>query len=330
MKYLFGVDGGNTKTDYFLFDIEGNLIDKHRSGTCSHEALHDSFSGAKRIMQEEITKILSRNNLKPEDISASCFGLAGCDIPSQKANLEKIVGEIGFSNFVICNDAFLGVKAGTTSGYGVCSINGTGTNAGGIDKHGKILQVGGIGNVVSDLAGGRQISRDVMTKVYDEAFRFGEKTSLTPITFKALGISDRSELLEAISTVFYPRSFDYTKLTIACFEEAGKGDKVARQILEDMGEVLGRNAAAAIDLLDLGDHPEVVMIGSVYVKGATPFLNDAFKKSTNKYSKKECDFKLLSVPPATGAIIWAKEIYDGAFPSQEVRNKIIKQIEAAL
>ena len=26
-KYIFGVDGGNTKTDYFSFDLEGNFID---------------------------------------------------------------------------------------------------------------------------------------------------------------------------------------------------------------------------------------------------------------------------------------------------------------
>ena len=26
MEYILGVDGGNTKTDYYLFDIEGNFI----------------------------------------------------------------------------------------------------------------------------------------------------------------------------------------------------------------------------------------------------------------------------------------------------------------
>ena len=45
-KYIIGVDGGNTKTDYFLFDSEGNFIDFHRAGTCSHEGLKDSFEGS--------------------------------------------------------------------------------------------------------------------------------------------------------------------------------------------------------------------------------------------------------------------------------------------
>ena len=43
MKYILGVDGGNTKTDYYLFDTDGNFIDMYRGGTCSHEGLKDAF-----------------------------------------------------------------------------------------------------------------------------------------------------------------------------------------------------------------------------------------------------------------------------------------------
>ena len=43
MDYILGVDGGNTKTDYFLFDVTGKFIGMYRDGTCSHEGLPDSF-----------------------------------------------------------------------------------------------------------------------------------------------------------------------------------------------------------------------------------------------------------------------------------------------
>ena len=36
-KFIIGVDGGNTKTDYLLYDTEGNFIDGVSSGTCSRE-----------------------------------------------------------------------------------------------------------------------------------------------------------------------------------------------------------------------------------------------------------------------------------------------------
>ena len=87
-KYIIGVDGGNTKTDYFLFDSEGDFIDFTREGTCSHERLPDSFEGSYTIMKEVFDRFLSRNNLTPKDISAAVFGLAGVDTPFQKQKLE--------------------------------------------------------------------------------------------------------------------------------------------------------------------------------------------------------------------------------------------------
>ena len=69
-KYVIGVDGGNTKTDYLLFDIEGNFIDGLRSGTCSHESPKiGGFEGAHLVMKENIELLLKQNNLSIKDIN---------------------------------------------------------------------------------------------------------------------------------------------------------------------------------------------------------------------------------------------------------------------
>ena len=96
MKYVLGVDGGNTKTDYFLFDTEGNHVDSIRKGTCSHEALRDSFAGTKRVMSEHLSELFERNNITVEDIEGAAFGLAGADVVSQKIELNRVIKEIGF------------------------------------------------------------------------------------------------------------------------------------------------------------------------------------------------------------------------------------------
>ena len=114
MDYILGVDGGNTKTDYFLFDCEGNFIGMHRDGTCSHEALSDGFEGTRRVMKDALDYFLNRRKVKIEDIKAACFGLAGDDIPSQQRSLEEIIASFGFENFIVVNDSTLGIKAGTT------------------------------------------------------------------------------------------------------------------------------------------------------------------------------------------------------------------------
>lgn len=330
MGYILGVDGGNTKTDYFLFDTEAKFIDFYRSGTCSHEGLKDSFNGSYRVMKNDLDYFLSKNNLTTQDIDASVFGLAGCDTPYQKGKLEEVVTKLGFTNFRVVNDSFLGIKAGTNNGIGVCSINGTGTSCGGIDKHDHYLQVGGIGAVVGDEAGGYNISRKVIRAVYDAAYRFGKPTSLEEVVYRHLQVSDKYYLMERISDYYLTRKVDYTTFTIACFEEANKGDEVAQQILKDTAEQLARSAGGAIVNLDFDEPVEVVLAGSVWVKGSCPIMVEEFKKYLTYFTNKECDVKVLMVPPATGAIIWALELYLKEFPDVNYRNKIIEAVKNEL
>ena len=153
-------------------------------------------------MNQEITELLSRNNLTPADITAAVFGLAGVDVPFQQKRLEEIVEKIGFKNYRVVNDGFLGIKAASPNGVGVCSINGTGTVTTGIDEEGNILQIGGIGYISGDEAGGSFFARRVVQAAYDEAFRFGKKTILTKIVFDALEITDKSDFQNAIVESF--------------------------------------------------------------------------------------------------------------------------------
>jgi len=330
MKYILGVDGGNTKTDYFLFDINNNFIGMHRGGTCSHEGLSDSFEGSYRVMKAVFDEFLPKYNVKVEDIVGACFGLAGDDIPSQQIELDKVVTRLGFKNFVVVNDSMLGIKPGTSKGYGVCSINGTGTSASGIGIDGETLQVGGIGEISGDEGGGRYVARCVVRAAYEECYRCGEKTSLTPIVMKGLNITDKKLFLQQISELYYSRSFDYNQFTVACFEEANKGDKVAIKILEKIGECLGNGAAGLALNIKLDDKPEFVLAGSVYVKGASPVLVNKFKETVRKNVSENAVFNVLQVPPATGAIIWAKELYEGKFPSKEEREQIINIVSDVL
>lgn len=330
MQYILGVDGGNTKTDYYLFDINGNFIDMYRGGTCSHEGLKDSFDGTYRVMKQVFDEFLGKHNLKPEDIVASCFGLAGDDHPFQHQMLCQKVEQLGFKNYKIVNDSALGIKVGTTKGYGVCSINGTGTSVSGIGKDGKIVQVGGIGEITGDEAGGRFISRKVVRRAFDDIMRFGKKTSLTKITLDLIGNTSEEHLMEDIAYKYLTGKVDYNVLTIACFEEASKGDEVAIEILTNVADNLARSAASAVVRLDLGDHPEVVLAGSVYVKGSCPILVNEVKRRIDLYSNKQCHTNVLTVPPATGAIIWAYELATGSYPSYEKRMEFVKTVEEKL
>jgi len=329
-KIILGVDGGNTKTDYFLFDGEGNFIDFYRGPTCSHEQFKESYQGSYLAMEKVFNEFLKRNNLNPEDITSSVFGLAGVDTPKQKQKIEDVIKSLGFNRFEVVNDSFLGVKAATPYGYGVCSINGTGTSSGGIDKYGNYLQVGGIGGIVGDEAGGSYLARQVIRACYDEAYRFGKPTSLTKIVMDLLNVKDKYYLMESISEYLITRKIDLTFLTISLFKEANKGDEVSIEILKKVGENLARSTGGVVVNLQFDEEVDIVLAGSVWVKGSSDIMLNNFKKCINSFTNKKCNINILNVPPATGAIVWALEVANKTFPNKKMRDFIVSNVEKEL
>jgi len=326
-KYVLGVDGGNTKTDYFLYDIDGNFVDAIRSGSCSHEALKDSFAGSYRAMKEEIEKLLSKNSITVDDIAAGAFGLAGVDVPHQKKALEDIVSKIGLKKYVVANDGFLGIKAGTKSGIGACSINGTGTVSAGIDDLGHYIQVGGIGVVSGDEAGGAYLARRAIQLAYNETYRFGDPTSLTKAIYELLDIQGKSDFSNKISLKFASGQTDRTTLVKMLFEHANAGDLVAIKALHDAGEAMARSVSGCISELIINGPVEIVLAGTVWAKATAPHMFESFKMWVEKLTKRECTYHILGAPPAIGAVIWAIELAIGKNPTKEVKDEILKSIE---
>ena len=327
MKYVLGVDGGNTKTDYFLFDLEGNHIDSIRKGTCSHEALRDSFAGTKKVMTEHLNELFTRNNITVDDIEGAAFGLAGADVVTQKQELNRVIKEIGFKNFQLENDGILGVKAGSLTGYGVCSINGTGTVVVGVDDNNEFLQVGGVGYISGDEAGGAFLVRRTFQAVYDSLYRMGDATILKDEIYSLYGITENRLFLDKIVELTEKRLIDRTTVIKILFKSAAAGDKVAISILEQAGTCMGLAVAGCINNLNFTSTVPVVLAGSVWVKATTDHMLNAFKNIVLKYVKKECDFIILNATPASGAIIWALQIANGVNPSKELREKLLQTIE---
>ena len=61
-RYVIGVDGGNSKTDYFLFGVDGRFVDHLGAGTCSHERFADAYASSFRVMDENIRALLTRTD----------------------------------------------------------------------------------------------------------------------------------------------------------------------------------------------------------------------------------------------------------------------------
>lgn len=322
-QYIIGVDGGNTKTDYVLFDIDGNFIDGIRSTTCSHEAPSvGGFDGAYHIMNDTIQMLLKKHQLDIKDVASGVFGLAGVDAPFQKKALEEVVKKIGFTQYQVVNDGFLGIKAASKTGTGVCSINGTGTVNVGIDEDGKWMQIGGIGYVAGDEGGGSFLARAAVRIAFDACFRFGFKTMVTEDVFSMYQIDTKYELSNAIVS----QKIDTTYLVQSLFKRANEGDIAAIQVLEKAGENMGRSIAGVITELHIHEPIHIVLAGSVWAKATSKHMQNQFERTIVSLTHKSCEFILLKEPPVLGAVLWALEIANGYLPTNEMKEKVLKQI----
>jgi len=309
MEYVIGIDGGGSKSHLALFDINGNLVDFGHWGSLNHESFHGSFDHLHGEIDKFVKQILDKNGLNIDQVVSAVFGMAGVDTKWQHGVISEIMEKIGFKKFMLTNDAFLGIPAGTPTGIGICAINGTGCTVVGVNNKGKMLQIGGVGYISADYGGGGIMGRIVISTVYEEILRKGETTLLTPMLFEYLNLTNKYDFVERIYEKFGDKSLSIHTCGRLLFEAALKNDKVALDILRKVGDNYANGINAMIEELEfdkVNEEINIVFAGSVFVKGAHSMSIDTIKERLGS-NFPTCSFKytVLKVPPVAGAAFWA-------------------------
>lgn len=326
-RFVLGVDGGNTKTHYALFDGEGNPVSFIHAGTASHERMNDGYEGMEREMELRITQLLEAGGHTLEDVGFAVFGLAGADTGRQYAEIGKRIDRIGIKSYKVFNDAFLGIKAGIENGYGISSNSGTGTSCVGVDGNGKWLQIGGCGELTGDDAGGGYFEKAAVRAVYESVFKCGRQTAMKEMLFEVLQITDEDLFLETVYEKLLTRKIKQHVVSKIPFLAANNGDEVALDLLRHVGKNLADSVIGVYKRLDFIEEKEinVVMAGSVYVKSECPVMVETFKSEVTNRMGCNVNFSLLKEPPVAGAVIWALEELNGCLGSG-LRKKVINSV----
>ena len=307
-EYVIGIDTGATKSHLALFDTMGTFIDFDQWGPLNHEILPGSFAQFETELGQFLSRCLTRNNISINQIAHTVLGIAGVDTKHQHLIVSDIIKKLGIQSFTLVNDAFLGIPSGSRTGTGICAINGTGCTLAGLNKEGKMLQIGGVGYVSADIGGGGTMGRRVVSTVYSELFRRGEKTSMTGVLLNKLGIVNKFDFVDILYEKIDNKSFDVAACAKMLFEAVLENDKVASDILREIALSYAYGISCLIEEMQFPKEEEIniVFAGSVFVKSEHPLLLDTIKETINR-DKPEYHFKytLLDVPPVAGAVIWA-------------------------
>ena len=325
MGYWLGVDGGNTKCDFLLLRDDGTMLDVLRAPTCSHEAL-SGYDEADARMRAFAGELLARNRLSFSDLTAAAFGLAGIDSPDQRDALIARARDWCPARFDMQNDAVLGIKAASPNGAGVCCVNGTGSVVVGVDETGRVLQIGGMGALTADDAGGGYIAKRLCDLAYRQLSRGYPRTALADALLATLQLPDAHAYFMAVHhNEVYPRFA--AEINIMGQELARAGDALCARVFDDVGELLGRSAAACIEALAFTAPVTVALVGSVFVKCKYPGMRDSFERHLRAGTSHDARPVLLASPPCVGAAAWAWELARGATPSADERAFLLRQLD---
>jgi N-acetylglucosamine kinase-like BadF-type ATPase len=197
----------------------------------------------------------------------------------------------------------------------------------GINKEGRMLQIGGVGAVSADMGGGGYMGERLVSAVYSELFRKGKATLMTGLLFKELGITSKYDYIEKMHEKQNDGSFDIYNCSRLVFEAVRQNDPVAAGILLEIAGNYANGISCMIE--ELGFPPEeelnLVFAGSVFVKGEHPLLLDSIKAKVNRDNGDwNINYKLLDVPNVAGAVIWALDSLEGKNVSYD---KICMQLQ---
>ena len=324
MKYFLGIDVGGTKTHALIATESGQAVGFACGGPGNWEGV--GYAGLTRVLQECAGIAMETARINVDQICGAGMGIGGYDWPSERRDHLEAIRPLGLAcPLEIVNDATLGILAGSTEGWGVSVVAGTGCNARGWSKDHKRQgrAVGGQSHWSGEYAGGYDIVEHAMQAVTFEWLKRGPKTALTQLFIDHFQAIDLNDLIEG---VYLGRYQFEASLVLKVFEAARQCDPHALAVMQWAGSELGEMAVGVINQLEIqAEKFEVVLIGSLH--GGSPALDESLRRVILA-SAPHAQFVRLRVPPVVGGVLLGMEA--AGINGYAMRDTLIRSTDAIL
>lgn len=254
-----GVDGGGTKTAIVVVDTNGIPVFRGQAST-SNAAVVGHEQAAETLHHLMLSAAAACDTELP--FTAAWFGLSGSDRPEDHRILRPRLEDTA-SEIMMTNDAELAL-GGLPDRVGVAIVAGTGSICFGQNTEGVHARAGGWGHIFSDEGSGYGIAVQALRAFAAQHDGLGPETSLTSRLMEHWEIDDPFSI---ITCVYDPETTkgEIARMSRLVVEEAGKGDRVSRQILEKGAECLAAFGASVARRLDLGPELALAFVGGMLV-----------------------------------------------------------------
>jgi len=300
LRFVLGVDGGQSSTTAIIMDELGRLRGIGRGGPANH--IHEP-GGVERVRQslrQAIAEACIRAGSRRLNIASAYLGMTGGTPEMEQVCRPAVPGQ----QMTLGHDSLIALYSVTLGGPGVVVIGGTGSIGYGRTATGQTATAGGWGYIMGDEGSGYWVALRALqecTKA-DDGRRSG--TGLTGILLDHVKATDLWQLHRRIYSGELSRP-DIAGLAEAVGRAAGKGERTAKAILREAGQELGLLASTVIRKLKVGAAPlQVGYVGGVFRCG--PVVFEPFAEEVRR-SAPAATLAAPQVPAAVAAGMLALE-----------------------
>lgn len=317
-NYIIGVDGGGTKTNIALANLNDKILKIVKSGPSNLRNV--GIKKAVENVAEGIARILPK--AQEIRISSTFIGLPAAEeefkfkIKEIKKEFfkQKKIAKIFKGKVVIGNDQIVAFKSGTDENDGIVLIAGTGCVAHGW-KGKKEYKASGWG-WLADEGSAFWIGQKVFQAVLKSLDGRGPKTLLKDFLF--LEFKTKKETPNLLNQKIYSSNFTplerrsfltgfietVSLLSLVCDRAAKKEDRLAKQILIEAGKELALSVKTVVKKLNFSNEKfPLVLVGSLF---KSKIILDTLKKEIKTFASR-AELIIPEKEPVAGAVRLAIE-----------------------
>jgi N-acetylglucosamine kinase-like BadF-type ATPase len=265
LPLVLGVDGGGTKTLAWIAQVDQRGIEtvlgEGFAGSSNQVAV--GVEAALDNLAEAIEKACAHASLSPNRIAAAVFALAGAGVDAARRRVLKYIEQrFSIPSVQIIHDGQAVLEAGTTDGWGLALIAGTGAVAFGKNRQGETAVVGGWGYWFGDEGSAYWLGQSALRAIAQAADGRGPETQLSEKVLDRLELSNPrgilAELLEQGDTRL--AIADLAELVCVAAEEQ---DAVANSLLDEATQHWSQHLTCLAQQLGMDQTLRIALAGGV-------------------------------------------------------------------
>jgi N-acetylglucosamine kinase-like BadF-type ATPase len=289
IRYLLGIDGGGTKTEFLLTDLGGQEINRLILGASNPVDI--GIENTKNVLQEGIRQVCDQIPLREVSVYT---GLAGGITGNNKETIGQFLKSMSFGAVASGSDVDTALEVCLHGGDGISLIMGTGIVAF-AQQGGKRHRIAGWGYLLDKGGSGYNLGADAL----DSALRHVDGRGGSALLLQLIENRLQKSLPESISQIYASGKTGISSFAPLVFEALDQGDPEAERILRrNVQEVCGIIAAGCTHC---PDNPKVAICGGLAKKG------DVLLPFFEEYLNNTVRLEFVTSPIVNGAVALANK-----------------------